>query len=70
MKFTSLAHLLNKEALVKCHLELPNKKASGINGTTKEQYGESLEENIEDLVIRLKSKSYRPVPVLKKLSFH
>jgi RNA-directed DNA polymerase len=63
MKFTSLVHLLNKKALVKCHLELPNKKAAGINGTTKEQYGESLEENIEDLVSRLKSKSYRPVPV-------
>ncbi|MGG3468516.1 reverse transcriptase domain-containing protein [Neobacillus pocheonensis] len=63
MKFTSLAHLLNKQELVQCHRELPNKKATGINGTTKEQYGESLEENIEDLVSRLKSKSYRPVPV-------
>jgi group II intron reverse transcriptase/maturase len=63
MKFTSLAHLLNKEALVQGHLELPNKKATGINGTTKEQYSEYLEENIENLVSRLKSKSYRPVPV-------
>jgi RNA-directed DNA polymerase len=63
MKFTSLAHLLNKQALVQCHFELPNKKATGINGTTKEQYSENLEENIEDLVRRLKSKSYRPVPV-------
>jgi RNA-directed DNA polymerase len=63
MKFTSLAHLLDKVSLVQCHSELPNKKASGINGTTKEQYSESLEENIEDLVSRLKSKSYRPVPV-------
>ena len=63
MKFTSLAHLLNKQSLVQCHHELPNKKATGVNGTTKEQYGESLEENIKDLVSRLKSKSYRPVPV-------
>src|SRR6476620_1003246 len=63
MKFTCLAHLLNKEALVQCHLELPNKKATGVNGTTKEQYGEHLEENIKDLISRLKSKSYRPVPV-------
>ncbi|WHY79994.1 group II intron reverse transcriptase/maturase [Neobacillus sp. WH10] len=63
MKFTSLAHLLNKQTLVQCHFELPNKKATGINGTTKEQYGENLEENIEDLVSSLKSKSYRPVPV-------
>lgn len=63
MKFTSIVHLLNKESLVQCHLELPNKKATGINGTTKEQYSETLEENIEDLVSRLKSKSYHPVPV-------
>lgn len=63
MKFTSLVHLLNKQSLVQCHLELPNKKATGINGTTKEQYNETLEENIEDLVSRLKSKSYHPVPV-------
>ncbi|WP_262173361.1 group II intron reverse transcriptase/maturase [Saccharococcus sp. Marseille-Q5394] len=63
MKFTSLAHLLNKQSLVQCHHELPNKKATGINGTTKEQYSESLEENIVDLVSRLKSKSYHPVPV-------
>ncbi|UII55589.1 group II intron reverse transcriptase/maturase [Cytobacillus spongiae] len=63
MKFTSLAHLLNEQSLTQCHHELPNKKATGINGTTKEQYCDSLEENIEDLVSRLKSKSYRRVPV-------
>ncbi|MCF6409706.1 group II intron reverse transcriptase/maturase [Pseudalkalibacillus salsuginis] len=63
MEFTSLAHLLNKQALAQCHHGLPNRKASGINGTTKEQYGENLEENIEELVSRLKSNSYRPVPV-------
>ena len=63
MKFTSLAHLLNEQSLIQCHHELPCKKATGINGTTKEQYSENLNENIEDLVNRLKSKSYRPVPV-------
>ena len=63
MQFTSLAHLLDKQSLVQCHIELPNKKATGINGTTKEQYSDNLEESIEDLVSRLKSKSYRPVPV-------
>ncbi|WP_214484690.1 group II intron maturase-specific domain-containing protein [Bacillus sp. SM2101] len=63
MKFTSLAYLLNKQALAQCHYELPNRKATGINGTTKEIYGESLEENLDDLVSRMKSKSYRPVPV-------
>ncbi|MEM5595447.1 reverse transcriptase domain-containing protein [Niallia circulans] len=63
MKFTSLAHLLNEQSLTHCHFELPNKKATGVHGTTKEQYTENLEENIMDLASRLKSKSYRPVPV-------
>ena len=63
MKFTSLAHLLNEQSLTQCHHVLPNKKATGVNGTTKEQYSENLEGNIKDLVSRLKSKSYRPVPV-------
>ena len=39
------------------------RKAAGIYGTTKEEYEESLEENIQDLVSRLKQKRYRPVPV-------
>jgi len=63
MKFTSLTHLLNEQSLTQCHHELPNNKATGVNGTTKEQYSENMEENIRDLVCRLKSKSYRPVPV-------
>jgi group II intron reverse transcriptase/maturase len=63
VKFTSLVHLLNEHSLAQSHNELPNKKATGINGTTKEQYSENLKENIEDLVSRLKNKSYRPVPV-------
>jgi len=52
MKFTSIVHLLNKQSLVQCNVELPNKKATGINGTTKEQYSETL----VDLLSRLKVK--------------
>lgn len=63
MKFTSLAHLLNEEALKQCHHELPNNKATGINRTTKEEYGEQLDDNVKDLVQRLKQKSFRPTPV-------
>ncbi len=63
MKFTSLGHLLNEQSLIQCHYQLPNKKASGVKGTTKVQVAESPKENIKDLVSRLKNKSYRPVPV-------
>ena len=35
-------------------------KAVGIDGVTKEEYGEKLEENLVELVRRLKNKSYKP----------
>lgn len=63
MVFTSLAHLMSEDALKQCHHELPKGKATGIKGVTKEQYGQKLDENIKGLVERLKTKSYRPVPV-------
>lgn len=62
MKFTSLAHLLNNDYLKQCHYQLPNNKAAGVKGTTKIMYEQNLEENIEDLVSRMKRKSYRPSP--------
>jgi RNA-directed DNA polymerase len=59
-RFTSLAHMLDKQMLWDCHLELPAGKATGIDRVTKEKYEEHLEENIEDLLARLKRKGYKP----------
>lgn len=63
MVFTSLAHLLNEKNLKQCHRELPSGKATGVKGVTKEAYGIELDENIKELVGRLKKNAYRPVPV-------
>lgn len=63
MVFNSLAHLLNEDNLKQCHHELPSKKATGVKGVTKEEYGNDLDENIKGLVERLKKRAYRPVPV-------
>lgn len=63
MKFTSLAHLLNENNLRQCHYELPYKKATGIYRTTKAEYEENLDENIQNLVKMLKDRRYRPTPV-------
>nr|WP_281391283.1 reverse transcriptase domain-containing protein [Alkalicella caledoniensis] len=54
---------MNEETLKQCHHELPNNKAAGVNRTTKEEYEEQLNENIRNLVKRLKQKSYHPSPV-------
>ena len=60
--FTSLYHLINAELLKQCHRELNGKKAVGIDEVTKEKYGEALDSNIVDLVLRLKNKAYKPLP--------
>lgn len=62
-KFTSLAHLLDEEALKQCHHDLARNKAAGIDSVTKAEYSENLHENVANLVQRLKKKSYRPLPV-------
>jgi len=63
VKFTSLVHLINEESLAACYRELKKDKACGIDGVTVEAYGENLEENLKELVRRMKDKRYRPQPV-------
>lgn len=65
MVFTSIGHLINKELLMECHKMMDGKKAVGIDGVTKEDYGRNLEENLDKLVGRLKQKSYKPQPARK-----
>lgn len=64
--FTSLYHLLNEELLSQCHKELDGKKAVGIDEVTKEKYNLNLEENIRNLVSRLRRKAYKPKPVKRR----
>ncbi len=55
-QFTSLAHLLNSEFLRGCYRSLGKEKACGIDGRSWHEYGEDLDENLADLVERLKAK--------------
>ncbi len=64
-EFTSLYHLIDKDMLIKCHKELDGSKAVGIDEITKKEYEVKLEANIENLVLRLKNKSYKPQPSLR-----
>jgi len=61
-QFISLAHLLNAEFLRECYGLLGKEKACGIDGKSWQEYGERLDENLEDLVRRLKVKKYKPLP--------
>jgi RNA-directed DNA polymerase len=62
-QFNSLMHHFNVETLKECFNELDRKKAVGVDGMTKEQYGDALNENLSDLVSRMKRMAYRPGPV-------
>jgi len=59
-QFTSLAHLLDKQMLWDCHLELDGNKATGVDGITKAVYEENLEGNLDNLLARMKRGGYRP----------
>jgi len=65
MVFTSLYHLINDELLRECHKELDGRKATGVDEVTKAEYEAKLDENLNDLVERLKNKSYKPQPSLR-----
>ena len=62
-KITSLAGLLNKESLTEAHDGMSMKKASGVDQVTKEGYGRKLDENLDDLLDRMKRQAYKPQPV-------
>ncbi|AGK96629.1 group II intron reverse transcriptase/maturase [Clostridium pasteurianum] len=64
-EFTSLYHHINDGMLRQCHKELDGNKAVGIDRVTKTKYEVNLEENISNLVKRLKNKSYKPLPSLR-----
>lgn len=61
--FNNLTHLLNINNLKECFRELKKGKASGIDGVTLQEYEQDLDNNLEDLVARMKRFSYRPQPV-------
>ncbi|MEI6756049.1 MAG: group II intron reverse transcriptase/maturase [bacterium] len=66
MGFTSLIHHLDIEWLYEAYWLTRKDGAPGIDGETWSHYGENLERNLENLLARLKSNSYRAPAVLRK----
>lgn len=61
--FTNLYHhIYDVDNLRACYDTLDAKKATGVDGVTKEEYGINLEENLRDLSGRLRRMGYRPQP--------
>lgn len=61
----SIMQYVNKENLIKKHKQQEANKATGVDDVTKAEYGKDLEENVEQLIARMKTFSYRPQPVLR-----
>lgn len=62
-KVQSLMRYVNEKTLAESYARQPRKKAVGVDEVTKERYGENLEENLRNLVSRMKTFSYKPYPV-------
>jgi group II intron reverse transcriptase/maturase len=62
-RFHSLAHLIDEKLLAGAYDRLRGDAAVGVDGTTKEQYGQGLEEKLRDLHERLRTKRYRHRPI-------
>jgi RNA-directed DNA polymerase len=61
--FTTLYHhVTDVDNLRACYDALDGNKAVGVDGVTKKEYGENLNENLQDLSSRLKRMSYKPQP--------
>ena len=63
IKVENLIHFVNKERLKEQHRKQQKNKANGIDKVTKEKYEIKLDENIDNLIERMKKFSYKPLPV-------
>lgn len=61
-KVQNLASYINENTLRAIHKTMDKKKAYGIDKVTKEEYEQNLDENLANLVKRMKSGSYQPNP--------
>ena len=58
-RFDSLAHLVDVSALERAYHRMRKDAAVGVDGASKEQYGQDLERNLRDLHARMKAKRAR-----------
>jgi RNA-directed DNA polymerase len=64
LRFTALLHhIYNPETLRRAYFSLKKEAAAGVDGETWRHYGETLEDNLQDLSHRLKRGAYRAKPV-------
>jgi RNA-directed DNA polymerase len=63
MSFTSLAYFMDRDWLREAYHRTRKDGAQGVDGRTAQEYGEDLESNLQNLLDRAKSGTYRAPPV-------
>ena len=61
-KLTTLINRVNEESLKEAHRHQKTGKAVGIDSVTKEEYESNLDENMRELIKRMKTFKYIPQP--------
>lgn len=61
----NLASAINPDTLTAAHDKMSGRKATGVDGISKEAYGKQLEKNVAELVGRMKREAYKPKPSLR-----
>lgn len=65
LKFRNLASLIDVASLRRAYERLDARKAVGVDGMSKEDYGLNLQQNLEGLHQRMKEMRYRHQPILR-----
>jgi RNA-directed DNA polymerase len=64
--FTNLMHLVDVDFLKEAYQNIRKDAAPGLDGITARQYGENLEENLQNLFERMRTGRYR-APAVKRI---
>ena len=59
----SVMHLVNKRSIYRQHKQQAANKATGVDRVTKGEYEMKINENLNNLIERMKTFSYKPLPV-------
>ena len=62
-KLQTIMHMVNADTLRGVHNRQDKNKAYGVDKVTKAEYGANIEENLKNLMVKMKQFSYRPQPV-------
>ncbi len=58
--FNNIGHVVDLDLLRECYRQVDGKKAVGTDGVNKQEYGRRLEDNLQDLLGRIRRNAYKP----------